>query len=401
MGKGRTVLKRWSLVIYGTDEDINSNDNSKLDSRSNSREQLTRPNPPKVPPTSPPRNPPPFFVRQPSTPNAKLPVKNSFPKTSSEFTDPELMQINEGQTSKDSSGFVPSSISNVNSELILPPPSSTLSSSNNNNNNRKSSRQRVNKGKNITKKQKVATSVPPLVLKGLESHVIITSDDNEEFQRLLEQSFNLNQNHTSSTPVSSNGTTYSSLSSSSKSSSSGSSSSNSNGSGKSSSSEVTLNNKSRDATTPSSTSTSNGRNVTLSGFNNVMMTSSSRNSTGSSPPFLLPFPSPPQNKNNPVGSSSSIFTKSFTTTSSASPPEASPASTQQTSSQKAPKEMLIQNASSASAPLHIANSINQTESLAETGSLSYISLSPLLFPFCLDFHHNFPNWNAQRMIDKN
>jgi hypothetical protein len=252
MGEGRTVLKRWSLVIYGTDEDINSNDNSKLGSSSppssNSKE-LTRGssnNPVFLPalPKSSPSSPSPPSLRNPvressggsAAATAKVSPKNLLPKSPSVIKEAEIIEIDEGQGGKDSS--YASNVSNNETAPFLFPTSQP---------NRKPSRQRQNKGKNLTKKQKVATSVPPLVMKGLESHVIITSNE-REFRRLLNK-LSVNQTYSSSVR---NGT----------------------------SSEITLNNKSRDATTV--TSTTSERNVTLSGLNNMMMTTSS-SSTAASP----------------------------------------------------------------------------------------------------------------------
>ncbi|XP_021944042.1 furin-like protease 1, isoforms 1/1-X/2 isoform X2 [Folsomia candida] len=166
---GRTVLKRWSLISYGTEEDVNSGDYSSSEtdlSRSRSK-PASFPNSPQTPAFS-------FPLNFSSSDTQKFPTKNIITKTTS--------------ANKELDGLQTSDSGHTYSSNVTTSGSSGETSIS----NRKPSRQRQNKGKNVSKKQKVAASVPPFS-KTLESHVIIASDD-EDFKRLLKLKFNLNQN---------------------------------------------------------------------------------------------------------------------------------------------------------------------------------------------------------------
>lgn len=163
------MLKRWSLISYGTEEDVNSGDYSSSEtdlSRSRSK-PASFPNSPQTPAFS-------FPLNFSSSDTQKFPTKNIITKTTS--------------ANKELDGLQTSDSGHTYSSNVTTSGSSGETSIS----NRKPSRQRQNKGKNVSKKQKVAASVPPFS-KTLESHVIIASDD-EDFKRLLKLKFNLNQN---------------------------------------------------------------------------------------------------------------------------------------------------------------------------------------------------------------
>lgn len=145
---GRTVLKRWSLVFYGTEEDVDLNANYTDKDGKQVSTLLT-----------------------PGQPNAaKVDGYSSYvlytPRNSSDMF----------ETKGESGG------------------GSSLSGSGTGGGRNKSGRPRI-KGKLISKKQKGATSATPTVKSSpsshpAESHVIITSDD-EEFRQFLQSKFGL------------------------------------------------------------------------------------------------------------------------------------------------------------------------------------------------------------------
>lgn len=178
------MLKRWSLLAYGTEEDYNSGDYiTEKDLPSKIRSPTFSSEPKLNLENSPISSQTPAF----SFPlNSSSSNGEKFPPIITKTTTTTIgMKEQEGIQTSDSQIFT------YNSNVTSGSSSGEATS----NSNRKPSRQRQNKGKNVSKKQKVATLVPPLT-KNLESHVIITSDD-EEFKRLLKLKFNLSQNQSS------------------------------------------------------------------------------------------------------------------------------------------------------------------------------------------------------------
>lgn len=165
--KGRTVLKRWSLVLYGTEVDVNANYNGSGGTSKGSNKGG------EISPIS-------FLNGQ--------------------------QQLQEGQQQQHGFStyvlYTPRNSSSINksglSELVHQnldgggkgDPGSSIGSGGGGGGKNKGSRQRQ-KGKFISKKQKGATSATPTVRPvPSESHVIITSDD-EEFKQFLQSKFGL------------------------------------------------------------------------------------------------------------------------------------------------------------------------------------------------------------------